>query len=95
MPLFGRLISSYRQHLKAQARKETPPRYIIEEPGDFLHVPEDRLDICLSELKTCIITLNEMVGQGLLTGDSANVSIRRFVWIDDGKTDGKLTVKAI
>lgn len=90
---FGRLIRSFRQHLKAQARKETPPRYFIEEPGDFLHVPEDRLDACLSEIKTAVTAINGMVAQGLLTGDAANISIRRFTWIDDGNTDGSIQVR--
>jgi hypothetical protein len=93
MPFFGRLIRSFNQHLKQKAREENPPRYIIEEPGDMLHVPPEKLDLFLSELKVGISTIHDMVTKGLLTGESARVSIQRFTWIDDGETNGKINVK--
>lgn len=93
MPLFGNLIRPYKQYIKQKAREESPPRYIIEEPGDILHIPIDKLDLFLSELKTGVTTIKDMLDKGLLTGEAARVSIKNFVWIDDGKTENRLNVK--
>ena len=95
MPLFNNLIKSFKNYVKQKARQEDPPRYIIDEPGDMLYIPAEKLDLFLSELKTAITTINGMIGQGLLTGDAARVSIRQFTWIDDGRTDSTLRVKGI
>lgn len=92
MPFFGRLLNSFNQYVKQKAREENPPRYIITEPGDILHIPPEKLDLFLSELKVAITTINDMTARGMLTGDSARVSIKQFTWIDDGKRDSKIKV---
>lgn len=94
MPFFGKLMKSLNQHMKKKAREENPPRYIIEEPGDILHIPPEKLDLFLSELKVGITTVHDLLAKGLLTGESARVSIRQFIWIDDGETNGKIRVRA-
>jgi hypothetical protein len=66
------------------------PQYIIQTVGDFLKVPEDRLDACLEEFKTFLEqsraftkaadTLEDLIG-----GDKSKTVVQSYVWIDDGE----------
>jgi hypothetical protein len=80
MPLFGRITESLRQYILRKHREKNPPEYIIQKPGDFLHVPEHRLHDCMEEL---ILAIN-MVRH---SGANGKVDIPHLVWIDDGKQE--------
>lgn len=84
---FGNLMHSLREYVKERMRKETPPRYLIERVADFTDVPEDRLAVCLDELGVAVREIAK-----IKRGQGANVRKARFIWIDDGKRDGKINV---
>jgi len=90
MPFFGRLIEGFRQFTLQKAREESPPRYILTKFEDLGHVPAEKLELCLSEIKTAFDTIRDMQAKGIIHQKSTRVIVRRFTWIDDGKTDGKM-----
>ena len=53
----------------------------------------DEWRLCLSEIKTAYDTVRDLQQKGVMNGKGARVSMTRFVWIDDGKTEGKINVK--
>ena len=63
--------------------------YIIETLDDLLQVPSDKISVCLSELGIALM-LARRVGQET----SLTPSMKRFKWIDDGKTEftGRVTL---
>ena len=66
------------------------PQYTIQTVGDFLKVPEDRLDACLEEFKTFLEqgrAFMEMANAlaGILGADKSQNAVKGFVWIDDGE----------
>lgn len=66
------------------------PQYTIQTVGDFLKVPEDRLDACLEEFKTFLEqgrAFMEMANAlaGILGADKLKNAVKGFVWIDDGE----------
>jgi hypothetical protein len=66
------------------------PQYTIQTVGDFLKVPEDRLDACLEEFKTLLEqgrAFMEMANAlaGILGADKLKNAVKGFVWIDDGE----------
>lgn len=85
-------MESLRQHYLKVNREKDPPRYIVDQPGDLLHVPIERLDDCLAELKDALVTVNGLREQGAMGGKAAIVTMKRFTWIDDGKADKTLNV---
>lgn len=66
------------------------PQYTIQTVGDFLKVPEDRLDACLEEFKTFLeqsrsfLTMADAMAD-LLGADKSQNAVQGFVWIDDGE----------
>ena len=66
------------------------PQYTIQTVGDFLKVPEDRLDACLEEFKTFLDqsrAFMEMANAlaGIMGADKLKNAVKGFVWIDDGE----------
>ena len=69
------------------------PQYTIQTVGDFLKVPEDRLDACLEEFKTFLeqgrafMAFMEMANAlaGIMGADKLKNAVKGFVWIDDGE----------
>ncbi|WP_298267479.1 hypothetical protein [Geobacter sp.] len=90
MPLFGTLMHSLREYVKERMRKEDPPRYLVEKVSDLCDVPADRLDTCLSEMQIAVSEIAK-----LKRGQGANIRKARFIWIDDGKTDGKINANFV
>lgn len=75
------------------------PEYTIKEVGDFLQVPEDRLDACLEEFKTFLQvsrSFMEMTNAmaGLLGADKSQNVLQSFVWIDDGERNVTINICA-
>ena len=68
------------------------PMYRIESLADFLKVPEDRRDVCLSEFRTFLgiwEDANCLLGSGV-----ARVS-PVFYWADDGARNVSINVKFV
>lgn len=82
------------------APRMAPPEYEIRTLDDFAKVPDDRLDVCLSEFAVAVRmhrgteeVLNALAREYFPAGNNpVSVKPLRFVWIDDGETDFKLTV---
>lgn len=75
--------------------------YKIETVNDFLMLPVDKIDACLSEFATALERTIEMKAEAeelarLLGGlvFTNEITMPSFTWIDDGKTDQtyKITV---
>jgi hypothetical protein len=64
-------------------------RYTIEHVSDFLKVPEDRLDACLSDFKEALSCSRLFQATTLLFGEPP---LEKFTWIDDGKTDATIDI---
>jgi hypothetical protein len=62
-------------------------RYEIKTIEDFLMVPEDRLDECLHEFKTCLGVVRLAHGTKYFAWHGV------FTWVDDGKKDIKVNLK--
>ena len=92
MPLFGRIIEGFRQFTLQKAREESPPRYILAKFEDLGHVPADKLELCLSEIKVAFDTIRDLQAKGLIDAKSARVVVKRIVWIDDGQTEGRMNI---
>jgi hypothetical protein len=68
--------------------------YRIETVNDFLKLPVDKIDTCLSELATALERTIEMKAEAeelaSLFGGLVfitEITMPSFTWIDDGKTD--------
>ena len=66
------------------------PQYTIQTVGDFLKVPEDRLDACLEEFKTFLDQSRAFLAMadamaGILGAEKNQNAVRGFIWIDDGE----------
>ena len=65
--------------------------YSIAQLDDFLKVPVDRLDDCLTEFRdylNCLrISAETFQDFAKSMGAKGEVSLGEFVWIDDGKRD--------
>ena len=65
--------------------------YNIKSVNDFLSVPLNRIDDCLSEFKEFLELAHELKAMaatiGELTGSDGSSDVTGFVWIDDGKRD--------
>ena len=65
------------------------PEYEIRTVGDFLAVPESRLDECLAEFREFLGLARDMVSMSKamekLVGVQAENKEVSFVWVDDGK----------
>jgi hypothetical protein len=68
--------------------------YRIETVNDFLRLPVDKIDACLSEFATALERTIEMKSEAeelasLLGGlvFTTEIIMPSFTWIDDGKTD--------
>jgi hypothetical protein len=66
------------------------PQYTIQTVGDFLKVPEDRLDACLEEFKTFLEQSRSFMEianalAGIMGADKSQNAVKGFVWIDDGE----------
>lgn len=78
-------------------------RYEISSVNDFLKVPEEKLDRCLEEFKTALVThkvmtalfmssIEALAGKEIDWNESAEItSMPKFTWIDDDK--GNITVR--
>ena len=68
-----------------------PRHYKIREVQDFLNVPEDRLEVCLSEFSVFIGTMRDLErtvnSLAELTGEDPQMTKATFEWIDDGKKE--------
>ena len=66
------------------------PQYTIQTVGDFLKVPEDRLDACLEEFKTFLEQSRSFMKVAdtladLFGADKSQNAVKGFTWIDDGE----------
>lgn len=73
------------------------PQYTIQTVGDFLKVPEDRLDACLEEFKTFLEqsrSFMEMANAlaGTLEADKSKNVVQAYVWIDDGENNLEISI---
>ncbi len=73
------------------------PQYTIQTVGDFLKVPEDRLDACLEEFKTFLEQSRSFmeianVMADLVGADKSKNVVKGFVWIDDGEKNVTIRV---
>lgn len=68
------------------------PEYRIERVQDFLKVPADRLEECLTEFRAFLATardIKELADTlGKVVGDVPETIVDAFVWIDDGERKG-------
>lgn len=75
----------------------TAPTYNIARVSDFLNVPADRIDACLEEFGEFLEMARGMGDlariMGEVTGEDGACKVEAFVWIDDGKRGGTLTIK--
>jgi hypothetical protein len=77
--------------------------YIIEKVGDLLKVPEDKIDLCLSELKEALATVRGIQGVAdlcseMTTGEKPEetiIPLQRFVWHDDGKKNVNINIHIV
>lgn len=73
------------------------PQYTIQTVGDFLKVPEDRLDACLEEFKTFLEQSRAFMEMADATADlvgedkSKNI-VQAYVWIDDGEKNVTISI---
>ncbi len=76
-----------------------PTHYKIREVQDFLNVPEDRLEVCLSEFAVFIGTMRDLErtvnSLAELTGEDPQMTEVTFEWIDDGKKERTIKIHPI
>ena len=73
--------------------------YKIVNVTDFLDVPEDRIDDCLTEFKPFLEYMRPMIALAKMGAESLGqdpeeaLKVMAFTWIDDGKTDVTIRVQ--
>lgn len=74
------------------------PTYEIKNVGDFLKIPEDRLDDCLKEFPRYLDILRVVVSMAntlsSITGKDEGVKDTAFIWVDDGKEEATIRIVA-
>ena len=76
------------------------PSYTMTTVADFLAVPEDRIDACLSEFATFLrvaphhVALLESVSDALVGEGAIKFPlVNKFQWVDDGERNFTATVE--
>lgn len=70
------------------------PRYEIVKITDLFNVPEDRRELCLVDLGLWLAAVEPLRAMLRAATGCEVAPVRSFIWIDDGKHDGHITVRA-
>jgi hypothetical protein len=77
----------------------TPKEYEIKTVGDFLHVPQDRIDVCLNEFKSALMRAHIVKSMDAeiqkKTGVSLPFEMYEFIWTDDGRRDEQIELNVV
>lgn len=82
----------------ASATGSAPPSYEIKTVQDFLLVPEDRLEACLSEFRDYLEYARDIMELAKLAGEIVGAketksSVGSFNWTDDGLRKGTIRIE--
>ena len=63
------------------------PRYIIKTPGDFLTIPQEKVEHALKDFYNWINTHHAFaaLAKDIPALAAVEVDVSEFVWVDDGK----------
>ena len=82
----------------ASATGSAPPSYEIKTVQDFLLVPEDRLEACLTEFRDYLEYARDIAELAKLAGEiigakETQTTVGSFNWTDDGLRKGTIRIE--